>query len=139
MKVMKSKGTILDATIAVYMRSFPDSTLYQYGVSLTRLAYETGVKIGVGTDIAVNDFTAPAPIFREMRVLQDDVKMEPIDVIRGATIINAEMMDQESRIGSIEVGKQANLVITKKNPTEDINHLKNPSSVIKNGKFYESK
>ena len=47
MKMMKSNQTILDATICVYKRSFPDSTLYNYGVALTKLAYENKVNIGV--------------------------------------------------------------------------------------------
>ena len=59
---MRGKQTILDATLCVYKRYFPDSTLYQYGVSLTRLAYENEVKIGVGTDLALSDFSAPVPL-----------------------------------------------------------------------------
>ena len=135
MEAMKVHQTILDPTISVYKRLFPDSTLYQYGVSLTKLAYQNKVKIGVGTDLPINDFKAVAPIFQEMSALQNDVGMAPIDIIRGATIINAEMLGKADEIGAIEVGKKANLILLKSNPIEDIEHMKHLALVIKNGRL----
>ena len=131
--IMKENEIILDATISVYKKYFPDSTLYQYGVSLTRLAYENDLKIGVGTDLPVTDLTGVVPIIQEMSALQEDVGMQPMDIIRGATIINAEMIAEEHKFGSIEEGKRANLLITKDNPLKDIKNLKNPEVVFKNG------
>jgi len=139
MKMMKKNRTILDATIATYSNYFPDSTLYQFGVSLTKLAYLNKVKIGVGTDLIPTDLTAVAPIFQEMVALQKDVGMKPMDVIRSATIINAEMIGEENAIGSIEIGKKANLLVLKENPTKDINNFKSTEIVIKNGKLFNSK
>lgn len=135
-ELMAEKQTILDATLGVYKRYFPDSTLYQYGVSITKLAYEHQVKIGIGTDLSLNDLNVPAPIFTEMSSFQRDVGMEPIEIIRAATLINAEMIGQEHRIGSVELGKRANLLIFKENPVEDIEILKHPKVVIKNGKMF---
>lgn len=136
-KMMKSNQTILDATLCVYKRYFPDSTLYDYGVALTKLAYQNKVKIGVGTDIAVTDFTAVAPIFQEMAALQEDVGMEPIDIILSATIVNAEMLGKENEIGSVETGKKANMLILKENPTININNIKSGVYVIKNGQLFK--
>jgi len=138
MEDMKNSQTILDATISVYKRRFPDSTLYKYGVALTKLAYQNKVKIGVGTDKLLTDLTVAAPIFQEMNALQEDVLMEPIDIIRGATIINAEMLGKESEIGSIEIGKKANLIILKSSPLEDIDDIKSIEVVIKNGKLFNT-
>lgn len=134
--IMKNK-IILDATIAVYKKYFPDSALYRYGVSLTKLAYGNNVKIGIGTDITI-DLKTVTPIFSEMIALQEDVGMKPIDIIQAASIINAEMIGQENSIGSLNVGKKANLLIVSNNPTEDISNLKNPKIVIKNGKLFQS-
>lgn len=136
---MSSKQTILDATLCVYKRYFPDSTLYQYGVSLTQLAYENRVKIGVGTDLPLSDFSAPVPLMQEMLALQVDVGMKPMEVMQAATLINAEMIGLEDSIGSIAVGKKANLLILKENPVENLNHLKHPEVVIKNGKMFNTK
>lgn len=133
---MSSQQTILDATLCVYKRYFPDSTLYQYGVSLTRLAYENDVKIGVGTDLSLGNLSGPLPLIQEMLALQADVGMKPLEVIQAATIINAEMIGQERSIGSIEVGKRANFLMLKENPILDLNYLKHPDVVIKNGKLF---
>lgn len=137
-ETMSIKQTILDATLCVYKRYFPDSTLYQYGVSLTNLAYQNNVKIGVGTDLALTDLSGTVPIIQEMLALQEDVGMQAIEVIQAATIVNAEMIGEEHRIGSIEVGKNANLLILKKNPIEDLNHLKDLEVVIKNGQLFNA-
>lgn len=137
-KRMKSNQTILDATISVYKKYFPDSTLYQYGVVLTKLAYKNKVKIGVGTDMPLTDFTAFAPIFQEMAALQKDVGMEPIDIIQAATITNAEMIGKEGEIGSIETGKKANLLLLSENPIIDIKNLKSGIAVIKNGRLFNA-
>lgn len=135
---MSRKQTILDATLSVYKRYFPDSTLYQYGVSLTRLAYEKGVKIGVGTDLPLGNLSGPLPLIQEMLALQMDVGMKPIELLRATTIINAEMIGQEDSIGSIEVGKRANLLLLQENPILDLNSLLHPDVVIKNGKLFNS-
>lgn len=135
---MRAKQTILDATLCVYKRYFPDSTLYQYGVALTQLAYNNQVKIGVGTDLALSDLSGTLPMLQEMLALQEDVGMQAIEVIQAATIVNAEIIGEADNIGSIEVGKSANLLILDKNPTEDLNYLKDLEVVIKNGQLFNS-
>ncbi len=137
MECLYQNNTILDATISVYSKSFPDSTLYNYGVSLTNLAYRNKVRIGVGTDIGLN-LSARLPIFQEMAILQNEVGMESIDVIRAATITNAEILGEEDAIGSIHVRKKANLLLMKANPAEDISNFENIEFVIKNGKLHKS-
>ncbi len=134
---MTSNQTILDPTISVYKKYFPDSTLYHYGTSLTKLAYKNSVPIGVGTDLPI-DLTAAVPIFQEMTSLQEDVGMEPIDIIRGATLVNAQMIGKENEIGSIEIGKRANLIILKNNPLKNINNIKSINLVIKNGQLFNT-
>lgn len=134
MKEMKKNQTILDATIVVYS----DSTLYEYGIALTKLAYENGVKIGVGTDVNLSDLTMGAPIFKEMAAMQKDVGMKPIDIIRAATMINAEMIGKEQEIGSVEMGKKANLLVLRKNPIKDINNIASQVLVIKNGHLFNT-
>lgn len=132
MKDMARHQTILDATVSVSKRRFPDSTLFNYGVALTKLAYRHHISIGVGTDLPI-DVSATPPIVQEMLSLQDDVGMKPIDIIRGATLVNAQMIGKENDMGTIEIGKRANIVILKNNPMEDINHIKSRVLVIKNG------
>ena len=131
---MQIKGTILDATLATYQHERFDSTFFLQGVALTNLAYKNGVKIGVGTDMSVHDFPKITPLFQEMDILVQQVGMSPMEVIKAATLINAEMIGMDKKIGSIEIGKQADLVILDKNPLVNIKHIGTVQYVFKRGK-----
>lgn len=138
METLKTNNAIIDATVNVYKNNSKDTTLFQKGVALTKLAYQKKVKIGVGTDMSLDDdLSAVAPIFQEMGTLQREVGMKPIDIIRAATIVNAEMIGKENRIGSIEVGKKANIIVLRLNPLLDIENCSNIEYIIKNGKVYK--
>ena len=136
MKMMNKNNTILDATISVYQKRFPDSTLYNYGVNITKLAYQNEVKIGIGSDVTTNSSEETIPLLKEMEALQNDVGMSPMDIIQSATLINAEILGKENEIGSIAPKKKANMIILKNNPATDIRTLESIVAVIKNGKFF---
>ena len=52
---------------------------------------------------------------REMELLQE-AGFHPLEVLRSATILAAEVLNMEDQIGSIRVGKLADLVIVDENP-----------------------
>lgn len=64
-----------------------------------------------------------------------DLGMSIINVIKSATINAAEALSRESDLGSIEIGKKANLVIYEDNPLTDLSILSNPESVVLEGKY----
>lgn len=53
--------------------------------------------------------------------------------LRAATLMGAEMLGIDTDIGSIEVGKLADLVVMRKNPLENIRHTNTLSHVVING------
>ena len=60
------------------------------------------------------------------------------DILKVATIIGAEGIGLEQDLGSLEVGKLADLIILDKNPLENIRNSKAISYVMKNGRLYEA-
>ncbi|OMP30033.1 amidohydrolase family protein [Mangrovimonas sp. DI 80] len=57
-----------------------------------------------------------------------------VEVIKAATISSAEALGLDEKIGSLETGKQADILIVDGNPLENIEALKETVYVIKDGK-----
>ena len=94
-----------------------------------RLAHERGVKIAFGTDAGVNDHGTNA---YEM-VLMNEAGMPERDILISATINAADLMDLTDIIGTIEAGKDADIVATAGNPLENISALMRPTFVMARG------
>jgi hypothetical protein len=64
--------------------------------------------------------------------------MAPIEVLRSATMNGAEALGFGADIGSIEVGKLADLAIMNSNPLEDIRNTDSVCYVMLNGRLYDA-
>jgi imidazolonepropionase-like amidohydrolase len=103
---------------------------------VARTFHEAGIPIVVGTDSGcwphfLNLFHGPTTL-REMELLVA-AGMEAAEVIASATRIPAEMMGIEQEVGTVEVGKRANLLILAGDPLEEISSLKSLLWVVKDG------
>jgi len=92
-------------------------------------AYKKGVKIAFGTDVGVQPHGTNWKEF----VYMVQYGMPPIETIASATIKTAELLGIESDLGSVDVGKIADLIAVKGNPLKDINSMKDISFVMKDG------
>jgi imidazolonepropionase-like amidohydrolase len=98
--------------------------------------HEAGIPIVVGTDSAnwpifLNLFHGPSTVL-ELELLAR-AGMSPLDVISSATRIPAEMMRRDDEIGTVEVGKRADLIITPGDPLQDLGALRKLSWSIQGG------
>lgn len=64
--------------------------------------------------------------------------MAPLDALRAATIHSADAIGLDDDLGSVEVGKLADLLILDANPLDDIENTASIRYVMKNGRLYES-
>ncbi|MFD2043413.1 amidohydrolase family protein [Ornithinibacillus salinisoli] len=104
----------------------------QHKASFTK-AYKAGVKIAMGTDAGVMKHGTN---LRELGLMVD-AGMTPMDSIVASTKTAAECLGWEEKVGTLEQGKLADIVVVKGNPIEDIYSLANNDNiqvVIKNGK-----
>lgn len=96
-------------------------------------AYKAGVKIAFGTDSGVSAHGDNAQEF----ALMVNGGMSPMEAIRSATIIAAELLFEQDNLGQIKPGMLADIVAVNGNPLEDIRVLENISFVMKDGVIYK--
>ncbi|SFR96506.1 metal-dependent hydrolase family protein [Sphingomonas jatrophae] len=92
-------------------------------------AIASGVKIAFGTDSGVSVHGGNA---REFALLVE-AGMTPARAIRAATVDAAELIGQSERVGSIEVGKAADLIAVTGSPLDDVRRLERVEFVMKDG------
>ena len=88
-------------------------------------AYKAGVLIGTGSDTL-------GQIVQEIKMLHD-YGLTKMESIQAATKNAAEILRLEDKIGTIEKGKEADLIIVPGNPLEDLDVLYNVKEVIRAG------
>ncbi|MEP7075491.1 MAG: amidohydrolase family protein [Acidobacteriota bacterium] len=74
---------------------------------------------------------------REVELLVE-AGFTPVDAIKIATFNGAKFLGEDSRIGSITAGKQADLMVVKGNPSANIGDIENVEIVFKDGVGYDS-
>jgi len=94
-----------------------------------RNAIAAGVKVGFGTD------NGPWPHHLAAREFGELVRlgMTPGQALRAATVTAAELLGLENEIGSIEVGKQADIIAVAHDPLEDVGALAEVGFVMRAG------
>jgi imidazolonepropionase-like amidohydrolase len=95
--------------------------------------YAAGVKIAFGTDSGVSPHGENAHEFE----LMVEGGMPPMKAIQAATLTCAQLLRIEDRLGTLEVGKLADVVAVKGNPLEDIGLMKSVAFVMKEGVTYK--
>jgi imidazolonepropionase-like amidohydrolase len=96
---------------------------------------KAGVKIAYGTDSGVYPHAWVAKQFAYM----EQYGMSPMEAIRSATVVAAELMGWQDRVGSIAPGKLADLIAVEGDPTEDVSALENVAFVMKGGAIVKMK
>jgi cytosine/adenosine deaminase-related metal-dependent hydrolase len=96
--------------------------------------HRQGVDLLVGSDSGMMYMAAGVSTHNEMALLKQS-GLTDFEVIKAATINPAIALKVANQYGSIKVGKVADLVITLKDPGQDIRYLKTPYAVVKHGQW----
>jgi imidazolonepropionase-like amidohydrolase len=97
-------------------------------------AYKAGVKIAFGTDAGVFGHGKNGYEF----VLMNEAGMPVLEAIKSATVTAADLLGQSDLIGSIEVGKAADIVAVPGDPLVDVKLMTKVNFVMKDGKVYKN-
>jgi imidazolonepropionase-like amidohydrolase len=145
--VIASKGAFVIPTLSVadvIRKHGPKLGIPPMGLEKIKGLYEdmlrsiescrrAGVKVGLGTDLLSHEFH---PLQTGELALRGEVST-PVEVLRSATSINAELLQMEGRLGCIAPDAYADLILVNGDPMKDLNvfrePLKNITLVMKGG------
>lgn len=121
---------------------FPEASLAKLGdvreagLRSLEILQAVGVKIGFGTDLL-------GPMHRHQSrefVIRAEA-MAPFDIIRSATMVNADLLNRSGELGVIAPGARADLIAVDGDPLADISLLdgqgEHLTHIIKDGVFYK--
>ena len=103
---------------------------------LTRLLREAGVPILAGTDAGV-PFSLPGWSLHDELALLVAAGLRPVEALAAATRGPAEYLGRGDRLGTIAVGRSADLVLLRHDPLEDIRHTRAIEAVILRGELLD--
>lgn len=133
----------IDPTLSIYEAIFKhgiqdpqNEQRWNTVLQLTKMMHDSGIKILSGTDIPNFDLVAGESLHHELELLVD-AGINTSDVIKIATKNGAEALDLINQTGTIEPGKEADILILSANPVTDIENTKQIDAVISNGRIIE--
>jgi len=106
---------------------------FEEEVAVVGILHRAGLRVVAGTDAGVPGHT----LHRELE-LYVKAGLTPMEAIQSATIVPAKVMNLEKEVGTIEVGKRADMILLDSNPLGDISNIRTVRTVIANGRMYDS-
>jgi imidazolonepropionase-like amidohydrolase len=100
-----------------------------------KIAVRDGVPIALGTDAGVGSHGTNG---HEFSLMVDWAGMTPMQSIIAGTLSAAKLLGWEKRVGSLTVGKLADVVAVPGDPLRDIHVMEKPTFVMKNGFVYKN-
>jgi len=113
-----------------------DPTFPNWSLHLVQLMHEAGVPIGAGTDTPIG-FAAPGYSLHSELEMLVRAGLPPIEALRSATVRPAEFFGMQDEIGTIEVGRLADLVLLENNPLDDITNTRSVQAVVTRGQYLD--
>ena len=110
----------------------PSHRVFEKYVDILRELHRHGVTLVAGTDIGVPGHT----LHRELE-LYVEAGLTPLEALQAATIVPARVLGRDRELGSIAVGKRADLVVVDGNPLADIHALRKVRLVVARGRSYD--
>jgi len=100
-----------------------------------RLLNEAGVVLLAGTDVGIPALIPGISLHEELELLVE-AGLTPPEALRTATINPARVLGLADSLGSVEVGKLADLVLLDADPLADIRNTQRIRAVVADGRLY---
>ncbi|WP_156842125.1 metal-dependent hydrolase family protein [Novosphingobium aquimarinum] len=149
-RLARDKGAFIVPTLICYRESADNADTYglrpevkqklaevnEAGTNMLQVCSEAGATMGFGTDLMGEMIEAQSKEF----ALRANV-LKPMDIIKSATSVNAEILQQTGRLGCVATGAMADLLVIDGDPVERIELLEPRygaiQAIMKNGRFHK--
>jgi imidazolonepropionase-like amidohydrolase len=117
-----------------------DDKAFTNNAKMEKMFYDMGGLLTVGSDPTGNGGTlAGFGNWRAIELLVEADGFTPLEAIKIATLNGAIALGFDKEIGTIEIGKMADLLIIDGDPSKDISDIRKVQFVFRNGVGYDSK
>ena len=103
-------------------------------IKLVRRMHRAGVRLLAGTDTTA-PFVVPGLALHQELGLLVEAGLTPAEALRAATLGAAECLKMDERLGTVEPGKLADLVLLGKDPLADIRNTRTVEAVVVGGRL----
>ncbi len=139
--LMRQRNTVLSPTLAVFERRGNDrgttdveARAFTNMLRFVTICHRAGVRIVVGSHSSVPKAERGQAYQRELELLAE-CGLTPLEIISAATWDNARYFRTGARLGTIEPGKLADLVLVNGDPLKDIRAMRQVKRVMLNGRW----
>lgn len=108
---------------------------YAQMLKMVKLMKQNGVPMLAGSDLGGGWVIPGFALHQEFRELAA-AGLAPLDILQMTTLNAAKFLGREATMGTVEPGKNADLVLLDANPIADVANLDKVSGVMLKGKYY---
>ena len=109
-------------------------TAFRAHLALLKQLHRAGVPILAGSDVGM-PFVFPGDSLHDELALLVEAGLTPMEALRSATQSPARFSEMDRELGTVEVGKLADLVVLDANPLEDIRNTRRIDAVVLRGRL----
>jgi imidazolonepropionase-like amidohydrolase len=103
---------------------------------MVRIFDEEGVKMMAGSDVGGSGWEIPGFALHQEFDQLATAGLTPLRILQMATINAADFLGRTSTMGTLEPGKDADIVLLGADPVENVAHLHDIAGVIRSGRYY---
>ena len=122
---------------ATYEQQENGKIVFEGIIALAKECLKQGIPVGLGTDTAC-PYVTQYDMWRELCYYVKFCGVSPRFALYSATLLNATLAGIGAITGSIEPGKQAEMIVTDENPLENLQALRSPAMVIMQQRIFRT-